>query len=483
MEDFMKYLKKILISSIILSFCLLAIRAQKSSSWKSIFQKDLKIIYDTLQENHPGFYDDQNPKFKEWLNDGYQQALNKLDGISSFADYIYGLRLFVNGFKDGHLRIQFDKSLLPAEWPGFCIGYQKGKFIVVHSDKKDIPLGAELISCDDESPIAWLKKNVLSFIDARNIEASIFVMAPYLSLWEGTVFVARPKKYIFKTNSGSQEAGPAWQKISIADYFSKLPKNPQQKASIKELGINQVWISIPSFYPQTPKEEDCLNNLISSISHYASYDLVIFDVRGNGGGNSYYGSMMLKNLYGEEYYNTTLKKLHDKKYVEWRASQGNIDYLKKLLIKLEKQFGQSEIVSVFSDTISGMQKSQLMGNLFYKAMNSSKGTEELHHIRKPLHARIIAITDNYCASACLNFLDELFTLDSVIHIGLATNADTNYMECRDVKLSSSLVTLHFPIKVFRNRIRKPNEVYIPLYHIDDIYNDSVLEEVIQKIIL
>ena len=48
-----------------------------------------------------------------------------------------------------------------------------------------------------------------------------------------------------------------------------------------------------------------------------------------------------------------------------------------------------------------------------------------------LHARVVLINDTYCAGSCLTFMDEVYALDA---------------------------TLHFPIKVFRNRRRKPNEL-------------------------
>lgn len=479
----MKLFKKLFIISVLLSCCLLIICAQKNKSWEKTFQKDLKTVYATLAENHPGYYDDQNPKFKKWLTIRYQQALSKSGNISSFADYMYALRFFVNGFKDNHLRIQFDKFLLPVEWPGFFVDYKKGKFIVLHSEKNDIPVGAELTLCDGKLPKMWLEENIMPYIDARHIEASWFTVAPYLSLWEGSTFIPKPKNYSFRINNVIQEIDVIWKKINNTDYFSTFTKkNLQQKVAIRELKSNQVWISIPSFYPQTPQEEDAINNLINSIFKYASYELIIFDVRGNSGGNSYYGTRILKNLYSEEYYNASLKNIYNKKYVEWRASKGNIDYLKKFHIKLEKRCGKNEMTSVFSDIIAEIKKSQLAGNPFYKQVNSSQKIE-YQNIKKPLNAQIVVITDNYCASACLNFLDELFTLDSVLHIGLATNADTDYIECRDIPLSSSLVTLHFPIKVLRNRIRKANEAYVPYYHVDDIYNDSLLQEVIQKIML
>ena len=482
----MKLTKKIFfIAFIIIVCCLLILIVQKSKcSWNDIFKKDLKSIHDILKENHPGYYDDQNPAFKKWLDEGYQQATSKLDYMSSFEDYIYGLRLFVNGFQDGHLRISFDKSSLFAEWPGFCISYQKGKFLVVCNENNDVPLGAELVSCDGELPRVWLEKNICPYIDPRHLEASLITTTPYLTLWEGTTFVSKPKIYTFKINDKINEKHAKWKKISLNDYFSKFPKKVDKKFEIIELGSNQVWIKIPSFYPQTQQDEDALNNLIDSMSKFKAYDLIIFDVRGNTGGNSYFGTLILKNLYGEQYYDSLLKNEHEKKYVDWRASAGNIEYLKQLIIKLEKQFGKdNEVVSHFSNVLSGMQKDYDQGKPLYTQINTEQIFEGSQDIIKPINARIVVITDNYCASACLNFLDELFALDSVTQIGLATNADTNYMECRDIVLPSSFSVLHFPIKVFRNRTRKSNEAYIPQYHVDDIYNDEFLKDIIQNIII
>jgi len=463
---------------------LIALSIQKNKcSWKNIFKKDLNAIHTILQENHPGFYDDQNPFFKQWLNNGYQLALNQSQNIVSFADYIYGLRLFVNGFQDGHLRISFDKSSLCTEWPGFCISYQKRKFIVVYSEKSDIPLDAKLITCDGELPTRWLEKNAYPYIDSRSLEASFIINTPYLSLWEGTSFVAKPKIYTFKINDEIREKHIEWKKINLNDYFSKFPKKVNKNFEIIELEANQAWIRIPTFYPQTQKEEDDLKSLISSMSKLQDYNLIIFDVRRNTGGNSYFGTCLLKNLYGEQYYNSLLKNKHEKKYVDWRASKGNIEYLQQLIMKLEKQFEKkNEVVSFFSNVLSGIQKNYAQGKPLYTQTNTEQESGDFKNMPNPLHARIVVITDNYCASACLNFLDELFALDSVIHIGLATNADTDYMECRDIALQSSFSTLHFPIKVFRNRIRKSNQAYRPQYYINDIYNDDLIKEMIQKII-
>ena len=269
--------------------------------------------------------------------------------------------------------------------------------------------------------------------------------------------------------------------ILIPDDSSKSSKkdNAFLLASVKEIGPQQVWITIPSFHPETSEQEQALTVLADSMMQYKQYDTIIFDVRGNGGGNSYYGEMILKNLYGEPYCNAAFKRMSEKQYVEWRASQGNVDYLKNLLVTLEQKFGQeSEITTEFSVIASEMEKNLLAGNHFYRALSGSTEAAEVPVLQNLLHARIIVITDTQCASSCLDFLDQLFALGPVLQVGLATSVDTDYMECRDEKLPSSLVTLHFPIKVFRNRSRKSNQAYVPQIFVQDVYNDDELRRVI-----
>ena len=248
------------------------------------------------------------------------------------------------------------------------------------------------------------------------------------------------------------------------------------------MGPQQVWVTLPSFYPETSEQEAALNNVIDSIGDYKKYDIVIFDVRGNQGGNSYYGTRILKNLYGEEYCNAAFKKLREKQYVEWRVSQGNIDYLKSLLVTLEQKFGLSEIVTAFSVIVLEMEKNLAAGNPFYRALSESVEAVEFDRSQNPLHARVVVITDGCCASACLDFLDELFALGPVLQVGLPTNVDTNYMECRDEKLPSGYATLHFPIKVFRNGPRESNQAYIPQVVVDDVYDDEKVKKMIDDAI-
>jgi hypothetical protein len=49
----------------------------------------------------------------------------------------------------------------------------------------------------------------------------------------------------------------------------------------------------------------------------------------------------------------------------------------------------------------------------------------------------------------------------VVHAGQTTGVDTHYMENWGAQLPSGLVTIGYPMKVYRNRRREHNEPYVP----------------------
>jgi len=493
----MKYLKTIAVLASVVGLLALLFPLQ-SPVWQKIYEKDLEAVCKTLQEDHPGFYDAENPEFKTWLVDGYQQALALSDKVDGFENYLYGLYFFVNGFKDNHLRIEADTSQLPSEWPGFSIGYQPGfrtghewatystveeqdeAFVVTVSERESVPVGAQLISCDGINPRAWLEKYICPFVDSRNLDASWTQAARYLTWWRGSSFVAKPKVYGFSYKGKEWQEKPEWHNISVTEYHAQVDrKNAPTVASIKKVGPSCVWVALPSFYPQSDAEREALENVIDAIAAYKNFDIIIFDLRGNKGGNSFYGTRILRNVFGADCCQHSFNRMRKEQYVEWRASKGNITHLQELIEKLKQQPQQHELVVNLSELVKKLEKSLQSDQAFYRTeSNSNSSTNESG--KRCKGPRVALITDSYCASACLDFIDELYAVTPAFQIGLPTNADTMYLECRDVKLPSSLATLHLPIKVFRNRQRRSNDPWIPDEYIFDVYNNDVLARVVSE---
>lgn len=466
-------IKKILLAALVLATLFICWRYRHCVySWQRCYEEDVHAMYEILRENHPGFFDEKNPDFKGWLKDGYEQALGKRKKISSYTDYEYGLNFFAMGFKDNHVRLIYKTPLSDAQWPQFCIGYQVGMFRVVYSEIMTVPVGAQVVACDGQAPYTWLEKNVCPYKDARGIESSWFTVAPYLSLWEESCFVKKPDYYTFSLDGKIYEEKAEWISLKEDDYWSKFPfRKGSLLASLKEVRPGSIWVTLPSFYPQTEEQKEALNTVMHSIKDYRACKTMIFDLRGNGGGNSVYGTSIVQNLFGKAFCNDAFQKRNKDCFVEWRASDGNISYLKAFIPFLQKQFGNDEVTKHVLQVIEGMEKSKQSGDPLYKVVNYTEALGEGGG--EPLtSARIVVITDQYCASACLDFLDDLHAVAPVTIMGNSTNADTEYMECRDRALPSGLAILHFPIKVFRNRTRKANQPYVSEIQIDPLSDEE-----------
>jgi hypothetical protein len=98
--------------------------------------------------------------------------------------------------------------------------------------------------------------------------------------------------------------------------------------------------------------------------------------------------------------------------------------------------------------------------------------ESLKDVDPQFKGKIYLLTDTSCGSSCLTFVDELFKMPNVTHIGLPTYADTLYLESRSVTLPSKNAILIFPTSADMGRKRQSNESYNPKFKYSGDSNDT-----------
>ena len=244
------------------------------------------------------------------------------------------------------------------------------------------------------------------------------------------------------------------------------------------------WIALPTFSPNSG-EQKILEDIIANMSSLRSCKIIIFDVRGNGGGNSYWGKTIVTQLFGESYAKAMIEYAGRHVYVEWRASKKNIDYLKQLYPSFEAQYGiNGEVTQWLTITINNLQQAYDQGLLLYsdkKTVNNDI-VQTTHVIDNPVKAKIVVITDKGCGSACLNFIDYLKAMQhDVILFGQPTGADTLYMEIQTMDLPSKQGTFCFPMKVYRNRPRGNNVSFVPdILYEADMHETTMLQQAMIK---
>src|SRR5207253_6082476 len=87
--------------------------------WSLMAQRDVQAMHDAILANHPGPVDAQNPAFRDWLERGLTLSLAKAAAAKTFGGYVYALRFYGAGFRDGHLNSGVLVTWPQTAWPGF----------------------------------------------------------------------------------------------------------------------------------------------------------------------------------------------------------------------------------------------------------------------------------------------------------------------------------------------------------------------------
>lgn len=252
-----------------------------------------------------------------------------------------------------------------------------------------------------------------------------------------------------------------WVHYDLSETKISTTSREVRPFSIQKVKEDVYWVNIPTFHP--PKDEvKNLNEIIESLPQFRD-QIIIFDLRGNGGGNSFWGVDLLKALFGGEYVNQQLAKSKRNVYTEWRISQGNLNHVKALIPIIQDQFGENHPTTQWvKRTYKGMENASLRGENYYSESSDIDQPIESSNAINSFRGHIIAIIDKGCGSACLDFIDDLKSMNAdITFIGETTGADSVYMELRKVSLPSGKGTLGFPIKVYRNRPRGHNVPHTP----------------------
>lgn len=247
-------------------------------------------------------------------------------------------------------------------------------------------------------------------------------------------------------------------KISPFKADSKQKINENFSLELKKSDL--IWMRIPNFCPNDA-DRARLEFFITQLNEHRS-KTIVFDLRGNGGGNSGFGDLIVGALCGNSYARFCKNSLNENVRCLWKVSESNLNHVIKFPDLMRRQFQENSEAVLWACEISEkMQKAYAEGSLFFenKEDDLEKSLIEPENLFK---GKVFAIIDSGCFSACLDFLDLLkISKIPLVMLGEPTGADSCYMEVREVQLPSEIGIFRFPIRVFLNRMRGHNEPYKP----------------------
>jgi hypothetical protein len=224
--------------------------------------------------------------------------------------------------------------------------------------------------------------------------------------------------------------------------------------------VSGMWfIGIPTFNYSEEANTRTIRAFLASLEAKSSNlrrATVVFDVRGNQGGDSSWGQEIATVLWGREW----VEYIGDgfDGTVDWRASPANVKWI-EYIVDRQKEAGLVESLAELQRTLDAMKAAAAAGKPLARVEDRPKARPRPSE--NPVKGRVYLLTDGQCASACLDFADLMRRLPGVTHVGLPTSADALYIDNTTADLPSGLGVLGYSLKVYRNRVRGNNEWYEP----------------------
>jgi hypothetical protein len=411
--------------------------------------------------------------------------------VRDAASYQSVLNRFVSTFDDAHVRARFKATRsLPQEWAGFLVRYVGGQFKVVESDRRDVRIGAVVTGCD-RKPMDQVLSEALPYEQVRRhleLESTRSAMARVLFV--NAVGSLRPR--LSNCRIDGYDVTLNWQPIA-ADRLAKLNaahasySNPD--VSISSFGKKGAWVRMSTFGPNGESARQ-FAKIIEQAPTLRDNDIIVFDVRGNGGGSYNWFMGFLDALYGEAYADY---------YARARLQFANVmsgDIGGGGGRGTGRGSGAAPSASTRTDAprtppdrglgdLSARTTPRAGANgatLRVIAAPDPKSAPTGPPPPNPVHAKVFVLTDNGCASACISFVDEVRRFPGVLQVGRDTYVDSRPGSPMNFPLPSGEATISVPSMVREIRERGDNFAWQPdIYFDGDIANTDAVREWILRV--
>lgn len=245
------------------------------------------------------------------------------------------------------------------------------------------------------------------------------------------------------------------------------PAMPRQ--GIKQLRQGIHWIHATDFTLSSSKDIASFERLLNKVRGLGEADAVVLDIRGNNGGKTLVGYRILSALFKHAVERKPpSEQVESKAY--WRVSATAREALETYKTALSQTEGSASLTYRLLDTLlSRMNEAASLGKTFIEQMDVP--VDELAEPVSPFAGKLVLVTGQNCASACLDFVDMVLSIPGAVHVGSVTSADTRYSDIAQVSLPST-AKMWVPLKVWKNCKRADNEPYVPKFTFDGDLNDT-----------
>jgi len=449
-----------------LAFAVFATPCFGATDWSAIAQADMKFAIDKVRSSHAGSVSGQIDVTAP-LESGARAGMLEAADAKTEQDYKRALVRFINGFGDPHTGIQL--GLKTTAWTGVVLDHVDGKFRVVWSEPDWPhalpPLGAIVQSCDGVWIGTYLKSNVAPLSNHSLEYATTLSELARVSMFD-TGLGWTPKQCTFEQADGARTYDLPLRAVADGIGESRLGTvRKSYKAKARPVGLYRLaadkqWVGMPDFNGGI--SGDAYTALYPKLAALKHTGWIVFDLRGNGGGDSSWGNRALQALYGEAYGeelgNTAayIKSLI--------ADQATIDLYRRYAGLKQFAASKPEFERVIPILEASLAQREGLARVDYTSKEDATALAAKVR-RRPGGPRVAAVIDRGCFSSCMNFVQQISSMADTVLLGEPTIGYSPYGEIGQYKLPSGQGAIFVPSAIY-TAFQATREPFVPTIRYD-----------------
>lgn len=432
--------------------------AHAAPDWRAAAQQDMQFAIDTLQRSHAGVVSGQ-AEVRAALATGARAGMVEAANVVTEQDYKRAMVRFTDSFGDPHTGI--DVRLTTTAWTGLVLDHTGGAYRVTWSEphwpQPLPPRGARVQSCDGVWIGTWLQTNVAPLINHATEYATSASEAAKQSMFEsGLGWTPRECGFILADGTRRHYQLP----VRNVDAGRMEQVRQQVHAAARPVGLYPLakgmeWVAMPDFDGRASGA--AYEKLYAQLAARKAPDWIVFDLRGNGGGDSTWGNRALQALYGKAYgERLNAVPTYAKRMI---ADQATVDVFRRFASLPQFAAAKGELEATIPKLELAIQRGEKMATLEEGTVVQAMALAAQLRTH-PGGPRIAAVIDRGCFSSCMNFVQQIRAMPDTVLLGEPTLGYSPYGEINQFKLPSGYGTISLPSAIY-SAVQAPREPFVP----------------------
>ncbi len=274
--------------------------------------EDVQQFFSTLQRVHPDLLakvsvQDYVKLKRQTLGDVSKHLDNK--GKISIGDLAYSLYYAAAFFHDGHTSVewQFQPTESEMRFPPFLLGYDNGRFVIVESSVKSME-GLEALSVNGK-PVREFLSPILDRCSGETLAFRSVRFTARQTFWYSfsNLYGSAESLSLELRDAQGKQSTQRVATVGLSDFeklkdggMERIRRQATQGAQVRFLDSDKVAYFVYPAFNNSRDEMKRVKDVFEQIKAKGAQDLII-DIRGNGGGDSDMGELILSYLYDAKF--------------------------------------------------------------------------------------------------------------------------------------------------------------------------------------